>query len=121
MWKKHDFVRTGSAIIVTLAGWVLIRLAFPPLDYYPPESLVRDLGPSWFATAGIRQPVKVGYVTVALVLMALFFKDVQERWPGRGAVKGLAFGPRHGSPLSTSSKASTTRRGATPRSDINHP
>jgi hypothetical protein len=92
MWKKRDIVRAGSAIIVTLAGWVLIRLVFPSLDYYPPESLVRDLGPSWFATAGIRQPVKVGYVTVALVLMALFFKVVQERWPGRGAVKGLAFG-----------------------------
>jgi hypothetical protein len=92
MWKKRDIVRAGSAIIVTLAGWVLIRLAFPPLDYHPPESLVRDLGPSWFATAGIRQPVKVGYVTMALVLMALFFKVVQEHWPGRGAVKGLAFG-----------------------------
>ena len=91
-WKKRDIVRAGSAIIVTLVSWVLIRLVFPALDYYPPERLVRDLGPSWFVTAGIRQPVKVGYVTVALVLMALFFKVVQEYWPGRGAVKGLVFG-----------------------------
>lgn len=92
MWKRRDIVRAGSAIIVTLAGWVVIRLVFPLLDYYPPESLVRDLGPSWIATAGIRHPVKVGYVTVALVLMALFFKVVQERWPGRALVKGLTFG-----------------------------
>lgn len=92
MWKKRDIVRASFAIIVTLVGWALIRLAFPPLDYYPPESLVRDLGPSWFATAGIRQPVKVAYVTVALVLMTLIFKVVQERWPGRGAIKGLVFG-----------------------------
>jgi hypothetical protein len=92
MWTKRDVVRAGSAIIVTLAGWVIIRLVFPFLDYYPPESLVRDLGPSRIANAGMRQPVKVGYVTVALVFMALFFKVVQERWPGRGAVKGLAFG-----------------------------
>lgn len=84
MWKTRDIVRAGAAIIVTLAGWIFIRLAFPALDYYPPESLVRDLEPSRFATIGIRQPVKVGYVTVALVLMALFFKVVQERWPGRG-------------------------------------
>ena len=92
MWKKRDIVRAGFAIIVTLAVWVLIRLAFPALDYYPPESLVRDLGPSWFVNVGIRQPVKVGYVTVTLVLIVLFFKVLQERWPGRGAVKGLVFG-----------------------------
>ena len=92
MWKNRDIARAGSAIIVTLAGWILIRLAFPALDYYPPESLVRDLGPSWIATTGIRQPVKVGYVTVALVLMALIFRVIQERWPGRGAVKGLVYG-----------------------------
>lgn len=92
MWQRRDIVRAGSAIVVTLAGWILIRLAFPPLDYYPPEALVRDLGQSWIASVGIRQPVKVGYVTVALVLLALLFKVVQERWPGRGAAKGLVFG-----------------------------
>ena len=92
MWMKGGVVRGGSAIILTLAGWMLIRLAFPSLDYYPPRNLVQDLGPSWLTAAGIRQPVKIGYVTVALVLMALFFTLVQERWPGRGAVKGLAFG-----------------------------
>jgi hypothetical protein len=92
MWKKRDIVRAGSAVIVTLAGWIFIRLAFPPLDYYPPESLVRDLGASWFDSIGIRQPVKVAYVTVALVLMALIFRPVQERWPGSGILKGLAFG-----------------------------
>ncbi len=34
----------------------------------------------------------LGYAALALVLMAVFFKVVQERWPGRGGVKGLAFG-----------------------------
>jgi hypothetical protein len=92
IWTKRDIVRAGSAIAVTVAAWVLLRLAFPPLDYYPPERLVRNLGPSWFATAGIRQFAKVGYVTVALVLMVLVFRVVQERWQGRGDVKGLAFG-----------------------------
>ena len=92
MWKRRDIIRAGIAIIVSLAGWILIRLAFPALDYYPPESLVRELAPSWFATTGIRQPVKVGYVMVVLVVIALVFKLVQEHWPGRGAAKGLAFG-----------------------------
>ncbi len=92
MWTKRDFLRTGSAISVTLAGWVLIRLAFPPLDYSPPQRLVDDLGPSWFVTTGIRQPVKIVYVTITLIVIALQFKVVQERWPGRRAVKGLIFG-----------------------------
>ena len=92
MWKKREMVRAGSAIVVALAGWVAIRLAFPSLDYHPPRSLVDDLEPSWFANAGIRQPVKVVYVTVALVALALFFKVVQARWQGRGPVKGLALG-----------------------------
>ncbi len=92
MSKKRDFLRAGSAVIVTLAGWVLIRLAFPPLDYSPPERLVDDLGPSWFVTTGIRQPVKIVYVTIALIVFALLFKVVQGRWLGRRAVKGLVFG-----------------------------
>ena len=43
MWNKQDIVRAAVAIIVTMAGWGLIRLLFPSLDYFPPENLVRDL------------------------------------------------------------------------------
>jgi hypothetical protein len=92
MWTKRDILRAGAAIIVTVVGWGLIRFLFPALDYFPPESLTRDLERSWFVTAGIRKYAALGYVTVALVLMAVFFKVVQQRWPGRGGVKGLAFG-----------------------------
>lgn len=92
MRKKRDIVVAGAAIIVTLGGWGLVRLLFPTLDYFPPESLTRDLERSWFVIAGIRKPAMVGYATVALVLMAVFFSVVQERWPGRASVKGLAFG-----------------------------
>lgn len=92
MWKKRDIVRAGAAIIVTMVGWVLIRLIFPALDYYPPESLIRVLERSWFVTAGVRKPTMFVYGMIAVVLMAVFFKVVQERWPGRGSVKGLIFG-----------------------------
>jgi hypothetical protein len=92
MWNKQDIVRAAVAIIVTMAGWGLVRLLFPSLDYFPPESLVRDLERSWVVTAGIRKLVMACYATTAVVLMAAFFKVVQERWPGRGAVKGLLFG-----------------------------
>ena len=92
MWKKRDILRAGAAIIVTMVGWGLIRLIFPALDYYPPESITRVLEPSWVATAGLRKAAMFVYGLLALVLMAGFFKPVQERWPGRGAVKGLVFG-----------------------------
>jgi hypothetical protein len=96
VWKKRDIVRAGAAIIGTLVGWGLIRLLFPSLDYYPPESLTRDLERSWFVTAGVRKLAMVGYAMVALVVMAVLFNVVQQRWPGRGGFKGMAFGASFG-------------------------
>ena len=96
MWKKRDIVRVSAVIIVTLVGWGLIRLLFPGLDYYPPESLTRDLERSWFVIAGVRKLAMSVYALVALVAMAMLFNIVQPRWPGRGDFKGLAFGASFG-------------------------
>jgi hypothetical protein len=92
MWTKLDVVWAAVAIGVTMVGWGLIRLAFPSLDYFPPESLMPHLERSWAFEAGIRKVAMAIYATLALVLMAAFFKVVQGRWPGRGAAKGLVFG-----------------------------
>lgn len=96
MWKKRDIVRVCTVIIVTIVGWGLIRLIFPGLDYYPPESLINNLERSWFVTAGIRKLAMACYATVALIVMAILFGVVQQRWPGRGSLKGLAFGASFG-------------------------
>lgn len=96
MWTKRDIVRAGAAIFGTLVGWGLIRLLFPILDYYPPESLTGNLERSWFVTAGVRKLAMVGYVTVALVVMAMLFNVVQQRWSGRGSFKGMVFGASFG-------------------------
>jgi hypothetical protein len=96
MWKKRDIISVGAVIIVTIAGWGLIRLIFPSLDYYPPEGLTRDLERSWFVTAGIRKLAMMGYAMVALVVMAMLFNVVQQRWPGRGGFKGMVFGASFG-------------------------
>ncbi len=92
MWTKRDIVRAGAAIIGTIVGWGLIRLLFPSLDYYPPESLTRVLERSWFFNAGVRKLAMMGYGMVALIVMAVLFNVVQQRWPGRGRFKGVAFG-----------------------------
>jgi hypothetical protein len=96
MWTTRDIVRAGAAIIATLVGWGIFRLLFPSLDYFPPESLTRVLERSWFVTAGVRKLAMVGYATVALVVMAVLFNVVQQRWPGRGDFKGMAFGASFG-------------------------
>jgi hypothetical protein len=92
MWTQRDILRAVAAIIVTMTGWGIVRLLFPSLDYFPPENLVHDLERSWVVTAGVRKLVMALYGTVAVVLIAVFFKAVQARWPGRGAAKGLVFG-----------------------------
>ncbi len=96
MWKKRDIVRVTAVVIGMIVGWGLIRLVFPSLDYYPPESLTSELERSWFVTAGVRKLAMVGYVTVALVGIAVLFNVVQQRWPGRGSLKGMAFGASFG-------------------------
>ena len=96
MWKKRDIVRVCTVIIVTIVGWGLIRLIFPSLDYYPPESLINNLERSWVVIAGIRKLAMACYATLALIVMAILFGVVQQRWPGRGSLKGLAFGASFG-------------------------
>ena len=92
MWERRDIARAAAAIVVTVVGWGVIRLLFPSLDYFPPESLVGELERSWVFNAGLRKVAMGIYGTLALVLMAAFFKVVQEGWPGRGAAKGLVLG-----------------------------
>ena len=96
MWKKRDIVRVCSVIIATIVGWGLIRLIFPSLDYHPPESLINNLERSWFVTTGLRKLAMACYATVALIVMAILFGVVQQRWPGRGSLKGFAFGASFG-------------------------
>jgi len=92
MWNKRNVIRAATAIIVTLAGWLFVRFLFPSLDYFPPEKLIHNLERSWFINSGMRKLTAVVYLTVALILMAVFFNSVQKHWPGRGSMKGLAFG-----------------------------
>ena len=96
MWITRDIIRVSIVIIGTIVGWGLIRLIFPSLDYYPPESLINNLERSWFVTVGLRKLAMACYATVALIVMAILFGVVQQRWPGRGSVKGFAFGASFG-------------------------
>lgn len=83
-------VRVGAAIITALFVFALMR--FVVYDYVPPEALLRKLGHSVFVTSGMRKPAMAVYGLVALLMMALFFGLVQQRWQGRRGTKGLVFG-----------------------------
>jgi hypothetical protein len=96
VWNKRDIIRVSTAIVGTIVGWGLIRLLFASLDYYPPESLISNLERSWFVAAGVRKLAMACYATVALIVMAILFGVVQQRWPGRGSFKGFAFGASFG-------------------------
>lgn len=87
----RTFWLTAGALFATLAFWGLIRLVFPALDYYPPEQLLARFERSWFLTAGIRKATMATYAACALVFMTVFFAAVQDRWPGRGLMKGFVF------------------------------
>ncbi len=90
MLTIRESIRTGAAIIAGIAGLGLMRFVF--LDYVPPESLIRDLESSMFVTTGMRKPAMVVFAVVSISMMAVFFRLVQQRWPGRRGVKGLMFG-----------------------------
>ena len=85
-------LNTALAIIGALSGWGIFRLLFPIFDYFPPESLIRDLEPSFILNIGFRKPAGLIYLGLALVLMTVFFKIIQKEWPGKRGIKGLIFG-----------------------------
>ena len=92
MWTNREIIRTATAIFATLIGWGVFRLLFPALDYFTPESLTSQLERSWIISHGVRKPAGLVYLALALILMAVSFKAVQQRWPGKRGIKGLIFG-----------------------------
>jgi hypothetical protein len=81
MLTIREGIRTGAAIIAGIAGLGLMRFVF--IDYVPPEDLIRDLERSMFVTTRMRKPAMVVYAVVSIIMMAVFFRFVQQRWPKR--------------------------------------
>ena len=89
MLTMRESVRVGAVII---AGVAFGLGRFVIYDFIPPEGLIRDLERSVFVTTGMQMSAKMVFVAVAVSMMAVFFRLVQQRWPGRRGVKGLVFG-----------------------------
>ncbi|MDH3698092.1 MAG: hypothetical protein OER83_00465 [Flavobacteriaceae bacterium] len=92
MWTNRDILRTAIAIIVSLTGWGVFRLLFPALDYFTPDFLTNQFERSWIVLHEVRKPAGLVYLTLALILLAVFFNAIQQHWPGKGGIKGLIFG-----------------------------
>ena len=80
MLTIRESIRVGAAII---AGIALGVARFDLYDYVPPEGLIRDLERSMFVTTRMRKPAMVVYAVVSIIMMAVFFRFVQQRWPKR--------------------------------------
>ena len=89
MLTLRESVRVGAVII---AGAALGLVRFVIYDYVPPEGLIHDLERSVFVTTGMQMSAKTVFSAVAVSMMAVFFRLVQQRWPGRRGAKGLVFG-----------------------------
>ena len=89
MLTIRESMRAGAAIIA-LTGVGVAR--FVLYDFVPPEGLIRDLERSIFVTTGTRMSAIAVYVAVLISMMAVFFRLVQQRWPGRRGARGLVFG-----------------------------
>jgi hypothetical protein len=90
MLTIRESVRIGAAIITGIAGLLVARFVF--YDYVPPEGLIRDLERSMFVTTGMRKSAGAVFAAVSMIMMAVFFRLVQQCWPGRRGAKGLVFG-----------------------------
>jgi len=89
MLTIRESMRAGAVII---AGAALGLVRFVIYDYVPPEGLIRNLERSVFVTTGMQMSAKTVFAAVAISMMAVFFRLVQQRLPGRRGVKGLVFG-----------------------------
>jgi hypothetical protein len=110
-------MRAGAAIIA-LTGLGMAR--FVLYDFVPPEGLIRDLERSMFVTTGTRMSAIAVYVAVLISMMAVFFRLVQQRWPGRRGVKGLVFGASLGIIFSFGFFTGSAFLGTTLRADLLH-
>ena len=96
MGNTGDIARVNLVIIGTLVAWGLIHLNSLVPDYYPPDNLINNLDRGWFDTAGLRKLAMARYATVALIVIAILFGVVQQRWLGRDSFKGFVFGSSFG-------------------------
>jgi len=84
MLTMRESIHAGAAIIAGI-GLGVARFVF--YDYVPPEGLIRDLERSIFVTTGTRWPALAVYAAVTMIMIAVFFRLVQQRWPGRRGAK----------------------------------
>ncbi len=80
-----------AAVVVAIVAWVGIRV-IPALGYFPPELFERAFAPSDFIERGIKDIVFVAYLSMAVVLLFVFFAAFEGRLGGKRGTKGLIYG-----------------------------
>ncbi|MDJ0749576.1 MAG: hypothetical protein QNJ11_08825 [Woeseiaceae bacterium] len=82
---------SAAAVFAVIIVWVGLRLV-PALGYFPPELFEQTFAPSVFIELGIREPVFVAYLSIASILVFVFFAAFQRRLGGKRGTKGIVYG-----------------------------
>ncbi len=82
---------SAAAVLAVIVVWVGMRL-IPAFGYFPPELFEQTFTPSVFVQSGIKDIVFIAYLSMAVVLLFVFFAAFQGYLGGKRGTKGLLYG-----------------------------
>ncbi len=82
---------SAAAVFAVVVVWVGLRL-IPALGYFPPELFEQTFTPSIFVQLGIKELAFVAYLSIASILLFVFFAAFQGRLGGKRGRNGLIYG-----------------------------
>ena len=80
-----------AAVLAVIVVWAGLRL-IPVLGYFPPELFEQTFTPSVFVQLDMKEIVFVAYLSIASILLFVFFAAFQGRLGGKRGKKGLVYG-----------------------------
>ena len=82
---------SAAAALAAIVVWLGMRM-IPALGYFPPELFEQTFAPSVFIQSGIKDLAFIVYLSIAVVLLFVFFAIIQGRLGGKRGTKGLVYG-----------------------------
>ena len=74
----RKMVSSAAAVFAVIVVWLGLRL-IPALGYFPPELFEQTFAPSVFVQLGIMEFAFVAYLSIASILLFVFYAAFQGR------------------------------------------